>query len=184
MPESKILNINQSSEEHLNHLVNYLLSLSHKCKSMACYFRKNYSEMYGIADFYQWCAEDLDKTADQVLYYINKTGSHVKLQGVEKPETENFGTPVQSLEYILREDKCLTALLTNIHDFADIKGEQSLKDFLENKMIVPMCAWNKKMEEVIKKLRLANATQNIYELNKTFKNEFNLIKKLREQKLI
>ncbi|CAF0724136.1 unnamed protein product [Brachionus calyciflorus] len=181
---SEVPNVQQSVEFHLNNLANYLLSLSYKCKMMACYFRKNYSDMFGIADFYQWCADDMDKSVDLVKDYIGKIGCHVEIKEAEKPEREDFGTPLKSLQYILKEDQCLSALLTNIYNYSKIKGEENLKNFLEEEMIIPQSAWNKKIQDLIEKLRLANETQNQTDLDKTFKNEFSLIKRLRDQKLI
>ncbi|RMZ94425.1 middle subunit-like [Brachionus plicatilis] len=176
--------MNQSAEELLGQLVNHLMSLEHKCKSMASYFRNNYQEKYGIADFYAWCAQDLDKCVEHVTDYMKKSGTQVQLKEIERPFTEIYGEPIESLEYILKEDKCLSHLMHDIHEWANAKGDTGLKDFMHNEMIGPMSAWNEQIAEMIEKLHKANATQNLNELDKTFKSEISLIKQLREKKLI
>lgn len=177
-------NIGQSAEDLLSQLVNHLMSLEHKCKSMSCYFRKNYQDKYGIADFYEWCSRDLDKCVEHVTDYMKKNGSQVQLKQIEKPETEDYGSPIESLEYVLREDKCLSSLMQNIHEWANSNNDHKLKEFMQKEMIGPMSAWNQHIEKMIEKMRVANQNQNLNELDKTFKSEFSLIKQLRDKKLI
>lgn len=166
----------QSTEYQLKRLVNYLYYFAEKCKLISSYFQKEVEDKYALADFYQWCANDLYVSADKINSYITKIGGKPEHKEVEKLQMENFGSPVQSLEYIHNEDLKLTNLINEIYNFAEKNNDENLKNFMHKELITPLKAWNKNFDNSLPRLRASTSEQ----LEDTFKNTFEMMKKYRK----
>ncbi|CAF0746305.1 unnamed protein product [Brachionus calyciflorus] len=165
----------QSVEYQLRRLVNYLRNFNEICKALSIYFRKEVEDNYGMADFYQWCSGDLLKSADKVNGYISKIGGNTKFEDIEPPQHINYGTPVQTMEYIHKEDSHLANLIQEIYNFAETNNDKDLMDFMHKELIIPLKAWNKSFDSVLPNLR--SATPEV--LSETFQRTFELMKKYR-----
>lgn len=190
MSESKLENLSKSSEDQLNHLVNYLKFFSDKCSTLASISHFHHGDKYGQVEFYNWCAQDLNKMADQVIDYIKKRGGKVHPEDIiackfnidsEKKVDLNILPPIELLDYLHKEDKHYNDKLNEMIKFASNEGDINMKDLVKG-LKDELEKWNAKFDDSIKILRSANAStkMNPNDLENVFKSQFNEIKKFRE----
>ena len=145
----------QSTEYQLKRLVDYIYYFAEKCKLISLYYQKEVEDKYGLANFFKWCADDLCVSADKINSYITKIGGKPEHKEVETPQMENYGSPIQSFEYIHNEDTKLTNLIYEIYNFAEKNNDENLKEFMHKDLITPIKAWNKNFDNALPRIRSA-----------------------------
>lgn len=159
-------NFHDESESLLNDLINLLLENSYTCKSMAYYFDRDVIGLFGMADFNRWCAFDNAINARKVMDYIVERGGRVCLDDIKKPDTTEWGAPIESLKSLLKEYQELYDLVLRVHDKAHENHDPHLNDFLETELVEPVATIIRKIGVLISNLSTAGTCLGEYEFNK------------------
>lgn len=80
---------------------------------MAYYFDREDIGLFGMADFFRWCARESYQCCRLLMDYIVVRGGDVELDTIKKPEKTEWGTPLEALEYLIDLKKVLEFLFFN-----------------------------------------------------------------------
>lgn len=94
-------NFSDESENLINQLINNLFFGCYSCTSMAYYFDREDIGLFGMADFFRWCARDSYQCCRLLMDYIVVRGGEVEFDTIKKPEKTEWGTSLEALEYLI-----------------------------------------------------------------------------------
>ena len=104
-------NFSDESENLINQLINNTFFAAYTCTSMAYYFDREDIGLFGMADFFRWCARESYQCCRLLMDYIVVRGGEVEFDTVKKPEKNEWGTPIEALEYLIDLKKVTTPTL-------------------------------------------------------------------------
>lgn len=159
-------NFHKDSESLINDLINMSLELGYTCKSMAYYFDRDDIGLYGMSDFNRWCAREAFATARYLMDYIVVRGGRVQFETIKKPDTEEWGSPLESLQSLLKYKQKLNALVLKVHDSATDNHDPHLNDFIESEILKPLVSFIRKIGVLISNLKRAGPNLGEYQFNK------------------
>lgn len=94
-------NFSDESENLINQLINNDFFVSYTCTSMAYYFDREDVGLFGMADFFRWVARSCYQRCRLLMDYIVVRGGEVEFETIKKPEKNEWGTPLEALEYLI-----------------------------------------------------------------------------------
>lgn len=98
--------------------------------------------------------------------YLMVRGSEVVLNDIEKPEKNEWGTPVQALEYWLNIHRNIYEVTLKVYQTGQKVNDAHLTDFLEEFMLRPISLWTRRIGVLISNAEKAGPTLGTYQLNK------------------
>lgn len=131
-------NFSDESEKTINELINVLLNFAYTCKSMACYFDRDEVALVGMVTLNRFAAVVGGKWAKELMRYQVTRGGQVHLKQIEEPEKMDWGTPVDSMTYLLEKKKKLKEFLEKCIARARDNKDQHLKNYLKNEFLEPL----------------------------------------------
>lgn len=148
-------NFDESSESLLNQLINVIFFGNYTFHSMAYYFDRVDIGLTGFADLNLHCAIDAYKTVRKLMDYVVLRGGQCVFDDIKKPEKQEWGTPLDSLEYLLNYKKLINEMALKCHQNAENKRDAHLTDFLETEVLEPMTSFIRKVGILISNLKKA-----------------------------
>lgn len=168
-------NFHSESENLLNDVVNELLFDAYTCKSMAYYFDRDNVGLFGMADFNRWIAYDCSQKARIVMDYIVERGGEVSFDDIKKPDSQDWGSPLDSLKSLLKYKQILYDLVLKIHETACNNNDPHLTDFLETELIEPVATIIRKIAVLVSNLSVAGTGLGEYQFNKDLEKHLSQI---------
>lgn len=174
-------NFSDQSEQLLNQLINNLFFGSYTCSSMAYYFDREEIGLYGMADFFRWCAREGYQSSRLLMDYIVVRGGQVQFDTIKKPERDEWATPIEALQYLLDFKKVFNQQVVKAHTAACEQVDPHLTDFLETVILRPLIEFIRKVGVLLANLERAGPKLGEYQFNKDI--ELYLGKIMRDSKL-
>ena len=148
-------NFHEESEAGLNKQINLELEASYVYQSLAFYFDRDDVAFPGFSKWFCENSKEEREHAEKFMKYVNKRGGRVALADVKKPEKDEWGTPLQALEYTLALEKKVTSAIYDLHKTASAHNDAHLADFLETEFLDEQVETVKKVSEMIVRLKRA-----------------------------
>jgi len=133
---------------------------------MTYYFDRQDIGLFGMANFYRWCAREGYQCSRLLMDYLVVRGGEVQFQTIKKPEKNEWGTPIQSLEYLLNLKKSINQQVLKVHSVACESKDAHLNDFLETVILRPLVEFVRKVAVLIVNLERAGPKLGEYQFNK------------------
>jgi ferritin heavy chain len=172
-PVSIRLNFHDETEAALNKLANEFLNQSYACTSMQYYWDRDTLGMYGLASLNRFCSISELRSAKTIMDYIVGRGGQVVLQDIKKPSQDmQWGTPLESLQYLLDMKKVIQQSIMKVHETADKNNDEHLKDYLESQFLEPAISFTRKVGVMITNLQRAGSGLGEYQFNKDLELHF------------
>ena len=109
------MNINQTVQDAINEQINKEFYSAYLYLAMSAYFEtKGYS---GFASWTRKQAEEETEHAMKLYDFINERAGKVTLKVIDKP-TQEFGTPLQTFEEILKHEQKVTSSINSLYEVA------------------------------------------------------------------
>jgi len=147
-------NFHEDSERVINDQIQMCIQLSYMYESMAYYFDRDDVALKGFARFfYHNSTWDMEEFAEKLMKYINKRGGTVQLQNIEKPNRDEWGSPLECMQLSLECEKKLNAAFLQLHDVAEKNTDSHMQHFLEEHFLDDQVAWIRKIGCYIAQLK-------------------------------
>ena len=149
------LNFHEESEAALNRQINLELSASYVYQSLSLYFDRDDVAFPGFSKYFKKNSDEEREHAEKFMKYVNMRGGRILLADVKKPEKDEWGTPLQALEYVLSLEKSITSALYALHSLASTHNDVHLSDYLESEFLDEQVEAVRHLGEMIVKLKRA-----------------------------
>lgn len=159
-------NFSDESENLINNLINNLFFGCYTCTSMAYYFDREDIGLFGLADFFRWCARYSYQCCRLLMDYIVVRGGEVQFDTIKKPEKTEWGKPLDALEYLIDLKKVINQQVLKVHNQACEQVDPHLADFLETVILRPLVEYIRKVGVLVANLQRAGPKLGEYQFNK------------------
>jgi ferritin heavy chain len=174
-------NFSDEAENLINQLINNVFYTCYTCSSMAYYFDREEIGLFGMANFFRWCARESYQCCRLLMDYIVVRGGVVQFETIKKPEKTEWGTPIEALEYCLNLKKVINQQVLKVHSNASEQIDPHLSDFLETMILRPLVEFIRKVGVLLANVERAGPKLGEYQFNKDI--ELYLERIMRETKL-
>ena len=89
----------------------------------------------GFHKYFKKASDEELEHAEKMMKYQNKRGGRIVLQDVKKPEKDDWGTGLDSMEAALALEKHVNQSLLDLHKVADSHGDAQMMDFIESEYL-------------------------------------------------
>lgn len=108
-------NFHAESEAGINKQINLELYASYVYQSMAYYFERDDIAFPGFYKYFKHNSDEEREHAEKLMKYQNKRGGRVVLKDIQRPEKDEWGTPLQALQTALALEKNVNQSLLALH---------------------------------------------------------------------
>jgi ferritin heavy chain len=162
----------ESSENAINDLVRHCLTASYTCKGIAYYYDRSDVALVGLCSMFKFCARIQSRWARDLMCYQVARGGETALQSIDEPEKSEWGTPVESLTFLLERMKSLKDQIEKTIKVARDGGDQHFKFYLKNDFLDPLIYFIRKIGMLITNAVRAGPGLGEYEFSKDIKLHF------------
>jgi len=128
-------NYHSECEAMINKQINLELYASYVYQSMAWYFDRDDVALPGMHKFFKESSEEEREHAEKFMKYQNARGGRVVLQGIEKPERDEWGSGLEAMQMALALEKNVNQVLFDLHKLADQHGDGQMTNFIESNFL-------------------------------------------------
>ncbi|KAK3097967.1 hypothetical protein FSP39_014879 [Pinctada imbricata] len=128
-------NFHVESEAGINRQINMELYASYTYQSMSFYFDRDDVALPGFAKFFKHSSDEEREHAEKLMKYQNKRGGRIVLQDIKKPDRDDWGTGLESMQVALQLEKSVNQSLLDLHKVADTHGDAQMMDFIESEYL-------------------------------------------------
>lgn len=114
-------NFHAESEAGINKQINLELYASYVYQSMAFYYERDDVAFPGFHKFFKKQSDEEREHAEKLMKYQNKRGGRVVLKDIQRPEKDEWGTPLEAMQTALALEKNVNTSLLALHGFAIFK---------------------------------------------------------------
>ena len=148
-------NFHEETEAGLNKQINLELHASYIYQSISFYFDRADVSFPGFSKFFKHNSDEEREHAEKFMKYQNKRGGRIVYKDIQKPEKDEWGTPLEALEFMLALEKDVTQALYDLHKVAGNHGDAHLTDYLEEEFIDEQVETVNKIGAMIVRLKRA-----------------------------
>ncbi|XP_074865070.1 ferritin heavy chain A-like [Carettochelys insculpta] len=153
-------NFHAECEAAVNRVVNLELYASYVYLSMSFYFERDDVALKHMAQFLKKQSHEQTEYAEKLLTYQNKRGGRVVLQDIKKPEQDEWGNSMETLQCALQLEKTVNQALLDLHKLATEKNDPHLCDFLESDYLEAQVKAIKQLGDHLTNLKRLGVPQN------------------------
>ncbi|CDW56911.1 Ferritin [Trichuris trichiura] len=128
-------NFHTESEVGLNKQINIELYASNLYLSMAAYFDRHDVALPGFAVFFRRQSDEERQHAMKLIKYQNLRGGRVKLQNIDKPSSDDWGSGLEAMKAALALEKSVNQGLLELHAIAERHNDCNMCDFLADEFL-------------------------------------------------
>jgi len=128
-------NYHSECEAMVNKQVNLELYASYVYQSMAWYFDRDDVALPGFHKFFKHSSEEEREHAEKFMKFQNARGGRIVLQGVEKPDRDEWGSGLEAMQMALALEKNVNQVLLDLHKLASQHEDGHMTDFLEGEFL-------------------------------------------------
>ncbi|KAI6238265.1 Ferritin [Aphelenchoides fujianensis] len=161
-------NFHADSEAALNKQINIELYASYVYLSMSFYFDR---EDVAMPNLSAWCKKQSDEEREHAMKFMkyqNTRGGRLTLQPIEKPEKDEWGSPLEAFQSALALEKYNNKSLLELHDVAARSNDAQFCDFLEGEYLKEQVESIEEIGKYITQLKTAGKGLGEYLFDKEF----------------
>lgn len=148
-------NFHEETEKAINNQINMELNASYVYQSMAFYFDRDDIALPGVSKFYKHNSDEEREHAEKFMKYLNKRGGRVVLKDIKRPDNDEWGNALGSLETALDLEKRVNQSLLDLHALATSRNDPHLTDFIESEFLNEQVEAIKELSDMITQLKRA-----------------------------
>merc|ERR1712215_318752 len=96
---------------------------------------RDHQALHGFAKFFEKSSGEEREHGMKLMEYQSQRGGRVVFQGIAKPSSMEWGTPLHAMEAALELEKTVNQSLLDLHKASDDKGDAHLCDYLEGEFL-------------------------------------------------
>ena len=124
-------NYHQDSEAAINRQINLELYASYVYLSMSYYFDRDDVALKNFAKYFLHPSHEEKEHAEKPIKLQNQRGRRIFLQGIKKPDREDWENGLNAMECALCLGRSVNQSLLELHKLAAEKNDPRLCDFTE-----------------------------------------------------
>jgi len=128
-------NFHADSEAALNKQINIELHASYVYLSMAYYFDRDDVALQGFHKFFKKQSNEEREHAESIMKYQNMRGGKVVLVSVEKPERDDWGSPLEAMQAAFELEKNVNQTLLDLHKVSEKHEDPQMCDWVEDNFL-------------------------------------------------
>lgn len=146
-------NYHEESEAGVNKQINLELYASYVYQSMAFYFDRDDVALKGFAKFFGKNSEEEREHAEKLMKFQNQRGGRIKLQNIQKPDRDEWGSGLEAMEAALALEKSVNQSLLDLHKVAGNHDDAQMSDFIEANYLTEQVEAIKELSEYVTNLK-------------------------------
>jgi ferritin heavy chain len=146
-------NYHSECEAMVNKQINLELYASYVYQSMAWYFDRDDVALHGFHKFFKESSEEEREHAEKLMKFQNARGGRIVLQGIEKPERDEWGSGLEAMQMALALEKNVNQVVLDLHKLADQHHDGHMTNFLESNFLDEQVESIKKIAEFVVQLK-------------------------------
>lgn len=163
-------NFHVESEAGINKQINLELYASYVYQSMAFYFDRDDLAFTGFYKFFKHNSDEEREHAEKFMRYQTKRGGRVLLKDIQRPQKDEWGTPLQALQAALDLEKNVNQSLLSLHALAATHNDSNFSDFLETEFLKEQVDAINELGHMITKIQRVGTGLGEYTFDKNLKN--------------
>ena len=156
------------SEAGINKLINLLMHGSYTYLSMSYYYDRDDVHLPNIAKWMKSHSQCQYEQATTLMAYQNTRGGRLVFQAISKPDTDDWGSPLEGYQRALNIEKTSNKAFIDLHEIATQNKDYQMQDFLEDKFMNPQVKVLEKIGKLITNLKQCGKGMGEYMFDKTF----------------
>uniref|UniRef100_A0A914ZA54 Ferritin n=1 Tax=Panagrolaimus superbus TaxID=310955 RepID=A0A914ZA54_9BILA len=156
------------SEAGINKLINLLMHGSYTYLSMSYYYDREDVHYPNISKWMKCHGQCQYEQATTLMEYQNIRGGRLVFQAIAKPDTDEWGSPLEGFQRALNLEKTSNKAFIDLHEIATQNKDYQMCDFLEDKYMNPQVKVLEKIGKLITNLKQVGKGVGEYMFDKTF----------------
>ncbi|CAL8069171.1 unnamed protein product [Calicophoron daubneyi] len=140
-------------EAGTNKQINLELHASYVYMAMAYHFSRDDVALPGFHKFFLKQSEEEREHAQKLMKYQNSRGGRIVLQNIAPPESANWSSGLEAMEFALEMEKTVNKSLLELHTVAETHGDPQFTDFLEGDFLKEQVESIKQIADYVTNLR-------------------------------
>ncbi|KXJ13083.1 soma ferritin isoform X2 [Exaiptasia diaphana] len=146
-------NYHEECEAGVNKQINLELYASYVYMSMAYHFDRDDVDLRGFHKYFKKASDEEREHAEKLMKFQNQRGGRIVLQEIKKPECDEWGTGLDSMQTALDLEKHVNQALIDLHAVAEKHGDNQMSDFIEGNFLTEQVEAIKEISGYIASLR-------------------------------
>jgi len=151
-------NYHEECEAGVNKQINMELYASYTYQSMAFYFDRDDVALPGFSKFFSEQSKEEREHAEKLMKFQNQRGGRIVLQGIAKPERDEWGLGMDALQAALSLERTVNQSLLDLHKVAGSHDDAQMCDFIENEYLTEQVESIKQISDYITQLKRCGAS--------------------------
>ncbi|KAK2168456.1 hypothetical protein NP493_1229g00049 [Ridgeia piscesae] len=147
-------NYHAECEAGVNKQIYLELYASYVYLSMAWYFDRDDVALPGVHEYFKHKATEEREHAEKLMAYQNLRGGRIVLQTTKKPEKDEWGTILESMQTAMELEKNVNQSLLDLHKLAESHRDPYMCSFLEREFLDEQVKDMKDLSDKVSQLRL------------------------------
>ena len=136
---------------------------------MAAHFDRDDVALPGFRDYFLESSKEENEHAQEFINYVNKRGGRVTYKSINAPKSE-WTSALEAIEDALALEKDVNEKLLKLHAVADAANDPQLCDWIESEFLEEQVEANKKLADLITKLKRVGDGLGVYLIDKDLKH--------------
>ncbi|EDO39948.1 predicted protein [Nematostella vectensis] len=128
-------NYHEECEAGINKQINLELYASYAYLSMAFHFDRDDVALPGFHKYFLKASHEEREHAEKLMKFQNERGGRIVLQDIKKPEKDEWGCGMDSIQVALDLEKHVNQALLDLHKIAEKHGDAQMTDFIEGNFL-------------------------------------------------
>jgi len=146
-------NFHDECEKAVNKQINMELYASYVYQSMACHFERDDIALPGFYKFFKKNSDEEREHAQRFIKFLNERGGRVKMEHIQRPERDDWGTGLEALTKALELERNVNQSLLDMHGLATSKNDPQMCDFIETHFLTEQTEAIKQLGDYITQLK-------------------------------
>lgn len=128
-------NYHEQSEAGVNKQINLKLYASYVYQSMAYHFDRDDIALKGFHKFFSDLSEERREHGEKLMKFQNQRGGRVMLQNIQKPDRDQWGSGLESMQTALAIEKNVNQAVLDLYKVAEDQGDAQMADFIQGQFM-------------------------------------------------
>jgi ferritin heavy chain len=172
-------NYSETTESAVNQIINYLIFSAYQSASMACYFERDQVGLYGFSQLFSHVAKKKMSKAKFLMSYQVKRGGQVKLDGIHKPQKQEWKNAIEALEDTLESKRIIFDIYNQAHNVAMQLHDVNFAHTIKHELLSDLVPGIQRFAFYISKMQRVGITglgEYIFDMDLIQENNFKLDK--------